>query len=281
MTDQTLFEQSKENGMSAERQITSVVESQGGPPAPISEAGAIIQMIERVAMNPAADLDKLKQLLDMRERVEDRQAERFYDEAMNACQEDMRPIAADANNPQTKSKYASYGALDKVLRPVYTKHGFSLSFDTAENPLPEHVRVVCKVAHRSGHRERPHLDMPSDGKGAKGGDVMTKTHAIGAAVTYGRRYLLGMIFNIAVGEDDDGNSNGGREFGAVARRAVETINGHKTPAEHLAWRDNHAEGVEKLVEPWEWKEIIALWNRRAKALKEAAAKPASDFPGDR
>ena len=48
--------------------------------------------------------------------------------------------------------------------------------------------------------------MPSDGKGAKGGDVMTKTHATGAAMSYGMRYLLKFIFNVAVGEDDtDGN----------------------------------------------------------------------------
>jgi hypothetical protein len=48
--------------------------------------------------------------------------------------------------------------------------------------------------------------MPSDGKGAKGGDVMTKTHATGAAMSYGARYLLKFIFNIAVGEEDsDGN----------------------------------------------------------------------------
>ena len=50
--------------------------------------------------------------------------------------------------------------------------------------------------------------MPSDGKGAKGGDVMTKTHAAGSAFTYGQRYLIKMIFNIAVGEDDDGNRAG-------------------------------------------------------------------------
>jgi ERF superfamily len=47
--------------------------------------------------------------------------------------------------------------------------------------------------------------MPADGKGAKGGDVMTKTHAAGSAFTYGQRYLLKMIFNIAIGDDDDGN----------------------------------------------------------------------------
>ena len=37
---------------------------------------------------------------------------------------------------------------------------------------------------------------------------MTKTHATGSAMTYGQRYLLKMIFNIAVGEDDDGNGAG-------------------------------------------------------------------------
>jgi hypothetical protein len=36
---------------------------------------------------------------------------------------------------------------------------------------------------------------------------MTKTHATGSAVSYGMRYLLKMIFNIAVSDrDDDGNA---------------------------------------------------------------------------
>jgi hypothetical protein len=38
---------------------------------------------------------------------------------------------------------------------------------------------------------------------------MTRTHAMGSAVTYGRRYLLQMIFNIVPGADDDGNAAGG------------------------------------------------------------------------
>jgi hypothetical protein len=113
-------------------------------------------------------------------------------------------------NHQTKSKYASYADLDRAVRPIYSDHGFSLSFDSGDNAPADCVRVVCKVAHRGGHREIHHLDMPADGKGAKGGDVMTKTHATGAAITYGKRYLLGMIFNLAVGEDDDGNSAGGK-----------------------------------------------------------------------
>jgi hypothetical protein len=49
--------------------------------------------------------------------------------------------------------------------------------------------------------------MPADGKGPKGGAVMNKVHAMGAGVAYGMRYLLKMIFNVAVGEEDnDGNA---------------------------------------------------------------------------
>jgi hypothetical protein len=82
----------------------------------------------------------------------------------------------------------------------------SLSFDTGKADEENYVRVLCTVA--LGRHERSyHIDMPADGKGAKGNDVMTKTHAVGSAVTYGRRYLLLMIFNVAIGEnDDDGNA---------------------------------------------------------------------------
>lgn len=178
-------------------------------PVVVSDAASLMAVISRAASDPATDVDKLERLLGMYERITARSAEQSYHDAMSAAQAEMRPIAADANNPQTKSKYASFVALDRALRPIYTKHGFSLSFDTGDGAPPEHVRVVCKVSHREGHTERPRIDMPADGKGAKGGDVMTKTHATGAAMTYGQRYLLKMIFNIAVGDDDDGNGNGG------------------------------------------------------------------------
>lgn len=178
-------------------------------PAPASEASAILSMIERAARDPSVDINKLQQLMEMRERVEARNAESAFDRALTAAQAAMGRVRTDSNNPQTKSRYASYGALDAAMRPVYTQHGFALSFNT-ENPAPETVRVVCRVSHQGGHGRTYQIDMPADGKGAKGGDVMTKTHATGSAVSYGMRYLLKMIFNIAVSDrDDDGNAAAG------------------------------------------------------------------------
>jgi hypothetical protein len=174
-----------------------------------SEGAAVLHMIERAARDPAVDIDKLQQLMAMRERIEARTAEADFDRALTAAQAGMGRVRTDSNNPQTKSRYASYGALDAAMRPVYTANGFALSFNT-ENPAPETVRVICRVSHQNGHSRTYQIDMPADGKGAKGGDVMTKTHATGSAVSYGMRYLLKMIFNIAVSDkDDDGNAAGG------------------------------------------------------------------------
>lgn len=172
------------------------------------DAAALMQVITTAAKDQTVDVDKLERLMAMYERIEAKRAEQAYSAAMNAAQEEMRPVSQDASNPQTRSKYASFHALDQDMRPIYAKHGFSLSFDTADGAPEGMIRVVCKVAHKDGHSERPHLDMPADGKGAKGGDVMTKTHATMAALSYAKRGLLKMVFNIAEGEsDDDGNYN--------------------------------------------------------------------------
>lgn len=188
--------------------MNAIVEHTENCPAPLAQVPiqhAVVSMIERAARDPSVDLDKLERLIAMqREAVKEAAAQEFA-EAMAAAQGEMRAIAADSNNPQTRSKYASYFALDKALRPIYTKHGLALSFDTGDGAPEGHVRVLCYLS-KKGFTRTYHVDMPADGKGAKGGDVMTKTHAVGAGLTYGQRYLLKLIFNIAVGDDDDGNS---------------------------------------------------------------------------
>lgn len=176
------------------------------PIAP-SEPASILSMIQAAASNPNVDMDKMERLWAMHEKAVDRQAAQSFNQSLNAAQGRMGRVQADMTNNQTRSDYASYAALDKALRPIYTDEGFALSFGTAPDAPEGCVRVLCHVSHREGHTRTYQADMPNDGKGAKGGDVMTKTHATGSAMTYGMRYLLKMIFNVAIGEDDDdGNS---------------------------------------------------------------------------
>jgi hypothetical protein len=162
-----------------------------------------------VALQNNAAIDVIERLAAIQEKAMDRDAEQRFNTAMNRAQSEIGRIAPDLTNPQTHSQYASYAKLDRTLRPIYTKHGFSLSFDEGECDKPDTVRVVCYCSHEAGHTRKYHKDMPADGKGAKGGDVMTKTHASGAADTYGMRYILKKIFNVAIGEEDnDGNGAG-------------------------------------------------------------------------
>ena len=172
------------------------------PAGAVAETGNTSSMFMRLLKDPDVSAEKLEKFVALQYQADARESEALFNASMSECQSEMRPVATDSNNPQTKSRYASYAALDKALRPIYTRHGFALSFDTAESKLADHILVLCYVtAHK--HTRTYRVDMPADGKGAKGGDVMTKTHAAGAAMSYGMRYLLKMIFNVSVGEDDD------------------------------------------------------------------------------
>lgn len=185
-----------------------VIPAQAAPLAVQAEQPNLLLAIQRAATDPATDVVKMKELLAMAKEIRLEDARMSFNQAMASAQKAMRRVAADSKNPQTHSNYASYAALDRALRPIYTEHGFALSFGTGDAPSADMVRVTCHVSHEDGFTRDYHIDMPADGKGAKGGDVMTKTHATGSAITYGTRYLLKMIFNVAVGDDDDGNAAG-------------------------------------------------------------------------
>jgi hypothetical protein len=183
--------------MPAEAQVATVAAPQ---------EATILAIIERASRDPNVDIDKMERLIAMHERVQAEQNRREFDNAMASAQEAMKAIRANMENKQTKSEYASYAQLDKAVRPIYSQHGFALSFNTGDAPNPNEVRVLCTVSHRAGHRQDYKIDMPADGKGPQGAAVMTRTHATGAAASYGQRYLLKLIFNLAVGDvDDDGN----------------------------------------------------------------------------
>lgn len=173
--------------------------------APDRSANPVMDMIAQ-AVRDQQPMEVIRELKDMAKELAQDEAQRQFNTAMGRAQSEMGRVGADASNSQTRSRYATYAALDKALRPIYTRHGFAISFDTGDDAPDGCIRVLAYVTHEAGFTRTYRADMPADGKGAKGGDVMTKTHAAGAAMSYGMRYLLKMIFNVAVGEEDtDGN----------------------------------------------------------------------------
>jgi hypothetical protein len=180
---------------------------------PMEQSGdTLMNLIAKMATDTNCDVDKFERLVRLNIEVEKLRRDEIlseqFNEAMSRAQAQMFAIVKDKTNDQTRSQYASYAAFDRVIRPIYTAEGFSLTFNEGETAKPDYVRVLCDVAH-GGYTRHYHVDMPADGKGAKGGDVMTKTHATGSAFTYGQRNLLKLIFNLAtIDKDDDGNAAG-------------------------------------------------------------------------
>lgn len=192
------------NGAESQEVATTEV-----PDEPEGQASALVTLIDRLARDENVDVDKMERLLAMQERVFERRAEVAFNQAMARVQAEGVKIRRNRTNPQTKSTYADIEALSDALTPIAAREGFSLSYGTDQSPVEGWIRVTCDVAHVGGHKEHRFVDLPLDTVGI--GDKRNKTdlHGAGSALSYGRRYLKLLIFDVAT-TDDDGNAGGGK-----------------------------------------------------------------------
>jgi hypothetical protein len=194
--------------MAAKNQVTTTQENL---PEAVPANLTIMQVIAMASRDPRVDVTKMRELIAMKREQDAIDGEIAFDRALTRTQREMEPVLKDTKGEKANTKYASYAALADAVKPIYTGNGFNVSFDTGDAPGPDMVRVLAHVSHNKGHRRTYKIDMPADGKGPKGGDVMSRTHATGSCVTYGKRYLLGMIFDIVTVDkllDDDGKAAG-------------------------------------------------------------------------
>jgi len=152
-------------------------------------------------------LEQLKGLLDLQKEYEANEARKSFASAFAIAQANITGVIKTKLNPQTHSKYADLGDILKIAQPVYTAEGFSVIFYEGDTTVPESIRVCADILHSAGHKETYHYDVPLDGKGIQGNANMTKIHGKSSSVSYGRRYLMCMVWNIPT-QDDDGNSAG-------------------------------------------------------------------------
>lgn len=170
-----------------------------------SESTALIGVIERAARDPNIDIDKMERLLAMQEKIFAKQAEAAFNAAMSACQAEIPIVKATFSNEQTGSLYAALEEIDRIARPIYTKHGFALSFGTADCPIEGLYRQTCKVSHCAGHSEVRFADLALDTMGPKGTPNKTAIQGFSSSMTYGQRIITRLVFNIVIGDDTDGN----------------------------------------------------------------------------
>ncbi|MDP3534052.1 MAG: ERF family protein [Halomonas sp.] len=165
----------------------------------LADSTAIIQVIERAALNPDVDIDKMERLLQMQERVMDRQAMMAYSAAMAAMQTELPSI--EERGQTNNGKYATLEDIVDTVRPVMQTHGFAVSFriQTQERG----IQVTGVLMHKDGHREETSMLLPADMSGNK-----NAVQAFGSSTSYGKRYVLSALLNITTrGQDDNGHTS--------------------------------------------------------------------------
>lgn len=178
------------------------------PASPDNPGATMMNFIAMALTNPAIETAKLRELLDMQKGIIAEEARIKFIEAMRDTQAEIMPVVRGAENKATNSMYAKLEAIDAAIRPIYTRHGFTLSFDEEAGDAAT-MQIVCLVEHVAGHAKRFSMFAPPDTMGPKGTPTKTALHGRGSTTTFLRRYLMCNVFNVVLrGMDDDGNRGG-------------------------------------------------------------------------
>ena len=176
-------------------------------PAVRPESKSLMEICKDAALNKNVDAVKMKALLEMAREEQARIDDRIFELAKLDVQNEIPPIEKDSWNEHTKSKWAKLEKISYVADPIIRRHGFSLSYGSADCPVENHYRIVCDVTHTpTGHKKRYWIDIGMDSAGAKGGGTKSLAQGSGSSATYARRFLKVMIFDInVIGQDFDGS----------------------------------------------------------------------------
>lgn len=115
-------------------------------------------------------------------------------EALAKAQSEMGFAKKDKDNAFFKSSYADLASCIEVSREPLSKNGLAVIQTIAEHE--QGVKVETLLTHISGEWIRGEAVMPM---------LKRDPQAMGSAITYGRRYSLCAIINLA-SDDDDGES---------------------------------------------------------------------------
>lgn len=122
-------------------------------------------------------------------------------EALAAFNAEIKDPRREATNPHFNSKYVSLDALVSTVRPCLSKHGLAIMQSGSGDGAV--ITVTTRIQHTSGEW------IESDPLPLKV-DKLTPQGA-GSAMTYGRRYSLSAMLNLAwCDNDDDGEIADGR-----------------------------------------------------------------------
>jgi hypothetical protein len=187
------------NDTGAEGQIVERAERA----APAEEFGKFLM---EAMTNPNIPADKLLALGQLRRDVIADEAREAYQHHFAAFAAEMPAVERDGmvelvkdGRPVGRYPFLTYEQMDKVLRPLLTKHGLSLQFWSSAPEAKDVVIVHGALTGWGWSRESTYPVPPDTGPGRNA------LQARGSAQTYAKRYVADLLCNIVrKGKDDDG-----------------------------------------------------------------------------
>ena len=182
-----------------------------------SEASMAMQIMT-MASNPDFDVEKLEKLMDLQEREMARLALVAFNQAFAEMQSQIPTVAKSKKGGD--SNYATLEDVVEITRPILNRYGISTYFDTKTdisnnrevkdkygnvNVIYDgNVIVEAILLHKMGHQIKTSLIVPFDFSGNKNSNT---AQAMGSAVSYGKRYSLCALLNIATRDDNDARTS--------------------------------------------------------------------------
>ncbi|WP_375663852.1 MULTISPECIES: ERF family protein [unclassified Bartonella] len=156
----------------------------------------VMERILNKALDSDVDMDRLERLLDLREQEIKRQERQNFVRDLSAVQMAYKNIEQNAINKHTNSKYATLDQYIDAVKDGLATYKFAL-FYRIKNQTEKNVTIEITLSHPSGNEISTEGTFPIDSTGSK-----NSIQSLGSTLTYARRYLLGMLLNLASKEDD-------------------------------------------------------------------------------
>lgn len=164
-----------------------------------NETSAIVAVIEKCALNPNVDVAKMEKLLDLQERILNRNSKMAFMADMAMMQNELPEIEKNGAikiHGKVQSRYAKFEDINEKIKPILKKFNFAVSFKIKQEATK--IIITSILSHAMGHSEETEIELPHDNSGNK-----NSVQAVGSTISYGKRYTMCALLNISVRDEDD------------------------------------------------------------------------------
>ncbi|HMC55008.1 MAG TPA: ERF family protein [Gemmatimonadaceae bacterium] len=176
--------------------------AQNRVPMVTTEGGTSVTDLLHLAVENGTPVEALEKLVDLHERIAEREARMEFVRALASFKAKCPPIVhsrtanfATRGGQKVSYSYTELDELARIIDPVLTEHGFSYGWD--ERLDKGMVTTTCTLYHVSGHSRQSSFTLPADNDSAA-----SPQQKIGMADTYASRRSLIAVLGLTTADKD-------------------------------------------------------------------------------